>query len=467
MRLYLINPFNPLAGMTKVKENHWNKYRVWKPLGLLILASLTPPEWDITVVDENLGVPKYTKMPRPDLVGITAFTAQAVRAYKIAAKFRSRGIPVVLGGIHASMRLTEALKYVDTVVTGEAEDIWLQVLEDVQQGTLNRVYTGNRVEMDKVPIARHDLLPTGYRFGSIQTTRGCPLNCSFCSVTAFNGKHYRHRPIANVVQEFKLIREKYVLIVDDNIIGTRKDHIVRAKDLFRAIIQANVRKKWVCQGTINMADDEELLRLAAKAGCFGVFIGFESPSVEGLIEIQKQFNIQKDRDLRASVRRIQRHGILVLGSFIMGLDVDKKGIGHQIADTANQYGLDALNVLFLTPLPGTRLLEKMEMEGRIAANAFPEDWKYYTFNFPVAKYRHLSSTEAFSEMEACRRAFYSYPRILHRVLSNLYDMRRPISSLVINLSLSQNTLRFDRKAYLELSLARNQDLKGDVGSKTI
>ena len=381
MRLYLINPFNSLAGMTKVKENHWNKYRVWKPLGLLILASLTPPEWDITVVDENLGVPNYAKMPRPDLVGITAFTAQAVRAYEIAAEFRSRDVPVVLGGIHASMRLTEALKYVDTVVTGEAEDIWLQVLEDVQQGALNRVYTGNRVEMDKVPIARHDLLPAVYRFGSIQTTRGCPLNCSFCSVSVFNGKHYRHRPIANVVQEFKLIREKYVLIVDDNIVGTRKDHIDRTKDLFRAMIQANVRKKWVGQVTINMADDEELLRLAAKAGCFGVFIGFESPNVEGLIEIHKQFNIQKGRNLRASVRRIQRHGILVVGSFIMGLDVDKKGIGHQIVHTANRYGLDALNVLFVTPLPGTRLWEKMEMEGRIAVNAFPEDWKYY-LNLP-------------------------------------------------------------------------------------
>ena len=456
MRLYLINPFNSLAGMTKVKENHWNKYRVWKPLGLLILASLTPPEWDITVVDENLGVPNYTKMPRPDLVGITAFTAQAVRAYEIAAEFRSRDVPVVLGGIHASMRLTEALKYVDTVVTGEAEDIWLQVLEDVQQGALNRVYTGNRVEMDKVPIARHDLLPTVYRFGSIQTTRGCPLNCSFCSVTVFNGRHYRHRPIANVVQEFKLIREKYVLIVDDNIIGTRRDHIDRTKDLFRAMIQANVRKKWVGQVTINMADDEELLRLAAKAGCFGVFIGFESPNVEGLIEIDKQFNIQKGRNLRASVRRIQRHGILVVGSFIMGLDVDKKGIGHQIVHTANQYGLDALNVLFVTPLPGTRLWEKMETEGRIAADAFPEDWKYYTFNFPVARYKHLSSIEVLSEMEDCRRAFYSYPRILGRVLRNPYDMHRSISSLVINLSLSQNTLRFDRKAYLELSLARDQ-----------
>ena len=376
MRLYLINPCNPLVSMIKVKESRWNKYRVWKPLGLLVLAGLTPPDWDITVVDENLGVPDYTVMPRPDLVGITAFTSQAGRAYEVAAEFRTRGAPVVMGGIHATVRLAEVSERVDAVVTGEAESIWAQVLEDARQGTLKRVYTGTRLQMDKVPLARHDLLPNGYRFGSIQTTRGCPLDCSFCSVPAFNGRRYRPRPIESVVQEFKLIREKYVLIVDDNLVGTRKEHIARTKDLFRAMIQANLGKKWVAQATINMADDEELLRLAAKAGCCGVFIGFESPDVEGLAEVGKKFNAQKNRDFKASVRQIQRYGILVVGSFIMGLDVDEPGIGQQIADTANRYGVDMLNVLFLTPLPGTRLWDKMESAGRIAASSFPGEWKY-------------------------------------------------------------------------------------------
>ena len=237
MRLYLINPSNPLVSITKAKENRWYRYIVWKPLGLLVVAALTPPEWGITVIDENLGVPDYATMPRPDLVGITAFTSQAPRAYEVSAEFRSRGVPVVMGGIHATMCLSEALEWVDAVVTGEAESVWAQVLEDARQCTLNRVYTGTHLDMDKVPLARHDLLPTGYRLGSIQTTRGCPLNCSFCSVTAFNGGRFRHRPIENVVQEFKLIREKYVLIVDDNLVGTRKDHIARTKDLFRAMIQ--------------------------------------------------------------------------------------------------------------------------------------------------------------------------------------------------------------------------------------
>jgi radical SAM superfamily enzyme YgiQ (UPF0313 family) len=294
MRLLLINPRNPLVNITK-KNNYWNKYRVWKPLGLLVLAGVTPPEWDITVVDENVGVPDYSQMPRPDLVGVTAFTSQAPRAYEVAAVFRDRGVPVVMGGIQATRRQKEAARRVDVVVTGEAESVWAQVLKDAARGALRPLYAGGQEGMEKTPLPRHDLLPTGYKFGAIQTTRGCPLNCSFCSVSAFNGRAYRRRSIEDVVAEFKLIREKHVLVVDDNLIGTRRDHITRAKDLFRAMIKADLGKKWICQATINMADDEELLRLARRAGCVGVFIGFESPTDEGLVEVHKKYNISGPR----------------------------------------------------------------------------------------------------------------------------------------------------------------------------
>jgi len=390
MRLYLINPSNPLVSIVNVKKSRWNRYRVWKPLSLMVLAGLTPPEWEISIVDENLGAPDYAAMPRPDLVGITAFTSQANRAYEVAAHFRNLGVPVVMGGIHATMCLEEVMERADSVVTGEAEGIWPQVLEDARHGSLNRRYDGGLAEINDVPLARHDLLATGYAFGAIQTTRGCPLNCTFCSVTAFNGARYRQRPIADVVQEFQLIHEKRVLLVDDNLIGTRPEHVARAKDLFRAMEQANLRKEWIAQATINFADDEELLTLAAKVGCCGVFIGFESPTPEGLQEIGKKFNLLKGRDFRASVQRIQRHNILVMGSFIIGLDIDEPGIGKRIAEVASQYGVDNLNVLFLTPLPGTHLWDKMKSQGRIALNAFTEDWKYYTLTFPVARYKHLS-----------------------------------------------------------------------------
>jgi radical SAM superfamily enzyme YgiQ (UPF0313 family) len=446
MRLYLINPSNPLVSITKVRESRWNRYRVWKPLSLMVLASLTPPDWEISIVDENLGETDYTAMSRPDLVGITAFTSQAVRAYEVAAYFRRLGVPVVMGGIHATMCLDEAMLYADAVVTGEAEGVWAEVLEDARHGCLKRRYDGKLAEINDVTPARHDLLSGGYAFGAIQTTRGCPLNCSFCSVTAFNGARYRQRPISDVVQELQSIRENYVLVVDDNLIGIRPDHITRAKNLFRAMAQANLKKKWVAQATINFSDDEELLSLASKAGCRGVFIGFESPTPEGLLEIGKKFSILTDRDFRASVRRIQRHGILVVGSFIIGLDVDKQGIGRHIATVASQYGLDNLNVLFLTPLPGTRQWDQMKSDDRIALKKFPYDWKYYTLTYPVARYKHLSLHDIIEEMTSCDRYFYSIPRIVRRVWSNVWGRRQPLISLVGNYSY-RNNLRVSSKAY--------------------
>jgi radical SAM superfamily enzyme YgiQ (UPF0313 family) len=461
MKLYLINPSNPLVSILKVRESRWNRYRVWKPLSLMVIAGLTPPDWEITIVDENLDAPDYPAMPQPDLVGITAFTSQANRAYEVAAHFRRLGVPVVMGGIHATMCLDEVMEHVDSVVTGEAEGVWPQVLSDARQGCLERRYDGGLAEIKDVPLARHDLLSGDYAFGAIQTTRGCPLNCTFCSVTAFNGTRYRQRPIPDVVREFQAIREKRVLVVDDNLIGTRTEHIARAKDLFRAMAKANLQKEWVGQATINFADDGELLTLAAKAGCRGVFIGFESPAAEGLRELGKKFNLSKGRDIRASVQRIQRYNILVVGSFIIGLDVDEPGIGEQIADTAGRYGMDNLNVLFLTPLPGTRLWDQMKADGRIALNTFPEDWKYYTLTYPVARYKNLSLDAAIREMISSNRIFYSIPRILRRLCGNVWRRRSPLIGLVGNLSYRSN-IRVDCRAYADFTDQRGDRFTGQV-----
>jgi radical SAM superfamily enzyme YgiQ (UPF0313 family) len=461
MRLYLINPSNPLVSIVKVKESRWNRYRVWKPLSLMVLAGMTSPDWKITIVDENLGAPDYRAIPRPELVGITAFTSQASRAYAVAGYFRSLGVPVIMGGIHATMCLDEVMSHVDSVVTGEAEGVWPQVLEDARRGSLKRQYDGGLAEIKDVPLARHDLLPAKYAFGAIQTTRGCPLNCTFCSVTAFNGARYRQRSIPDVVREFQAIREKRVLVVDDNLIGTRTEHIARAKDLFRAMVKADLRKEWVGQATINFADDEELLTLAAKAGCRGVFIGFESPTAEGLQELGKKFNLLKGRDIRASVRRIQRHNIMIVGSFIIGLDVDQSGIGKGIADMASHYGLDNLNALFLTPLPGTRLWDQMKEDDRIPVNAFPEDWKYYTLTYPVARYTNLSLDAVIHEMISCNRNFYSIPRVLWRLCRNVWQNRAPLINLVGNLSYRSN-IQVDCKAYADFKNQRGNCFAGQL-----
>ena len=441
MLLYLINPRNAAIYAHHYRSNRLSRYRVWKPLGLGVVAQLTPPSWTVRIIDENVTSPEYALLPTPDLVGLTAFTAQASRAYELSDQFRRRGVTVAMGGIHATVRVEEALGYVDAVVSGEAESSWGQLLEDWQHGTLKRVYQGPRVEASAIGPARHDLLPAGFAFGSIQTTRGCPLNCSFCSVTTFNGRRFRLRPIPDVVAEFRKIPERRVLIVDDNLCGTAPAHLARTKGLFRAMIEADLRKKWICQATLNIADDEELLDLAARAGCFGVFIGYESVTSEGLSEINKKFNLRSAADIRASVRRLQRRGITVIGSFILGLDADKASAGLQIARAAHAYGLDGLNLLLMTPLPGTPLWEKMEAHGRIVAHSFPDDWQYYTLCMPVAQYMHLSWTDLVEEFMSSLRAFYSRRRIAARCLRRVLHARSGrgvVTSLVVNLLCRQD-----------------------------
>lgn len=430
MRLYLVNPDNPVVSLTKVQWSRLNKYRVWKPLSLLVLASLVPDDWQVEVFDENLGPIDYTQLPRPDVVGVTAFTSQARRAYQVAATFRAMGVPVIMGGVHASMCLEEALAHVDTVVTGEAESVWRQVLDDAKRGLLQRVYRGGQGAMDAIPPARHDIGAGRYYMGSIQTTRGCPLNCSFCSVTAFNGGKFRHRPVADVVAELKLIQEERIAFVDDNLIGTRHDHIAWAKDLFRAMIAAGQTRPWICQATVNFADDEELMTLAARAGCEAVLFGLESVDPEGLVAVHKKFNLHGGRDLAASVRRMQEHGILVLGSFIMGLDTDRPGIGKKIARAARAYGVDMASVLFLTPLPGTQLYREMERDGRIAANRYPDDWQYYTLGYPVARYKHFTWAALVQEMDDFNRSFYSIGAIMRRTLRIAVRSRSLLRGLV-------------------------------------
>lgn len=448
-RLYLINPCNPLVTLVNSKQNRWNRYTVWKPLGLLSLAALTPEDWEIKVFDENVTEQDYAALPAPTLVGITAFTSQADRAYEIAREFRARNVPVVIGGIHATMCAEEAAQWVDSVVLGEGETVWREVLDDTVAGCLKPTYQGTRASMAGTPAARHDLLPEGYKFGSLQTTRGCPLACGFCSVSAFNGRQYRQRPIDEVVEEFKVIPEKYVLIVDDNFIGTSPAHLTRTKDLLRAIIKAGIRKKWIAQATTNLGEDSELLALASRAGCVGVFVGFETTSDEGLKEINKKFNISRQRDTRKSVRRIHRHGITLLGSFIIGLDVDRKGVGKSIARTAKYYGLDIINVVFLTPLPGTRLWEEMSVDNRVILNRSLSDWRYFTLTYPVARYKHLSWRDMLNEKDECLRTFYGTRAIARRVLSCVTERRNPFVTLFSNLSYRVNALRLDRKAYRE------------------
>ncbi|MBF0275263.1 MAG: B12-binding domain-containing radical SAM protein [Nitrospinae bacterium] len=269
----------------------------------------------------------------------------------------------------------------------------------------------------------------------MQTTRGCPLNCSFCSVTAYNGARYRKRPIEQVIEEFKRIPNKHLLIVDDNFIGTRPEHIERAKTLLRAMIQANLGKKWVAQTTINCGDDEEFLELAQKAGCIGFLIGFESNSKEGLVELNKKFSIRSSDKMVATIDRIHKYGISIAGSFIIGLDSDSPGIGRNVSEEAKQLGIDVIVMMLLTPLPGTKVYKKLDEENRLPLKSYPKDWEYYTLKFPVVHFEKFSSIDIMSEMEQAYKSFFSLPSTMYRsFVKDIGNGNKPLFKLLANLS---------------------------------
>lgn len=369
-KLLLINPVNSRRAGLAI-----NKNSRFPPLGLGIVATLTPPGWDVEIIDENFEPFQYREA---DLVGISAFTAAVNRAYEIATIYRDKGIPTVLGGIHASMCTDEALQHVDSVVTGEAENIWAKVIADFKAGKLQQVYHGELAELREMPKPRHDLFHKGYRFGSIQTARGCPMDCEFCSVTVFNGHRYRQRPVDEVLDELESIPQNMVFFVDDNIIGYGKQAEERALSLFKGIIDRGIKKQWFCQASMNFADNEDVLKYAAKSGCRIVFLGVESESADSLQEVNKKLNLKIAADNYERVfRRINKAGIAVLGAFIYGMDNDNPEALQHRTDYILSSSIDVMQTTFLTPLPGTRVFDKLKNEGRLLYHDFPTDWDRY------------------------------------------------------------------------------------------
>jgi len=369
-KLILINPLNPERSGFAIDRS--SRY---PPLGLAIVAALTPKDWYIRIIDENFQQFRYREA---DLVAITSFTSTAPRAYEIASVYREKGIPTILGGIHASMMPEEALKYVDTIVTGEAESAWPRLIEDFLAGKLQQRYTGELLDLKHQPLPRHDLFHPAYIFSSVQTSRGCPFNCDFCTVTAFNGSHFRERPIDDVIEEMEMIPNQNLFLVDDNICGYGKRSRERAITLFKEMISRNLQKRWFSQASLNFGDDDELLHYAAKSGCRLIAIGIEVETEAGLSEFNKQLNLTKGvENFEKIFRKIQKHGISVLGNFIFGLDSDKpEDLKHRMRYILKSR-IDAAQISILTPMPGTQVYNKMAREKRLGFKNFPDDWKYY------------------------------------------------------------------------------------------
>lgn len=414
--LLLINPAN-----THRKGFLLRNESKQAPLALGILAALTPEDWKVIIIDENFKRFKYRDA---DLVGITSFTSTAARAYEIASFYREKGTPVVLGGIHVSAMPDEAQRFADAVVIGEAETSWPQLLKDFDNNTLQKRYESGFVDMTGLPVPRHDLFHPGYYFASIQTSRGCPHQCDFCSVPAFNGHKYRMRPINRVIEEIKSVKNTLLYFVDDNIIGYGTQAEVHAKELFEEMIRQNLKKEWFAQASLDIAQKPDLLKLAAKAGCRMLLIGIEAESEAALTDTNKKLNLKiGTQQYAGAFKEIHRHGIAVLGAFIYGMDSDNIASLKARTQYIKKSSIDVAQVSVMTPLPGTRLFNRLKSENRLKAIYYPDNWKYYHFSDVVFEPKQMSSKVLADELDAAYMKIFNKNTLRKKFLRTLWNTR--------------------------------------------
>ncbi|MBI5183265.1 MAG: B12-binding domain-containing radical SAM protein [Nitrospinae bacterium] len=414
MRLLLISPSEQdiyMKHSAKEARSFW-----FARLSLTMIAALTPPDVDVSIVDENLDDIDFED--NVDLVGITVMTAHAPRAYEISTRFRARGIKVVLGGIHPSVMSEEAIQHADAVVIGEAEDVWASLIEDFKRGGMKRFYKSSKPsDLVDLPIPRRYLLnKDAYNISStVQTTRGCPFSCDFCSVTEFFGKRYRQRPIDEVIHEIEGIDDNFIAFVDDNIIGKP----MYAKELFRRL--APLKFKWGGQASITMTHDLELMRLARESGCVGMYVGLESLSIESLAGVGKTFN-NVDR-YEEVIKRFHDNGIMVIASIIFGFDSDNEGIFEKTVRFLEKNKVEMATFYILTPLPGTVWANRLKSENRIISY----DWSKYNGGHVLFKpklmsletlsegyrwaYHHFYSIHTFSDKKAVAPPWQDTPKV--------------------------------------------------------
>jgi len=422
--------------------------RSWQmePLPAAHLAGLTPAAVAITFFDDRMEPIDYDRPT--DLVAITVETYTAKRSYQIASEYRRRGVPVVMGGFHATLVTDECLEHAEAVVVGEAEDLWATVLADFRAGKLQRVYrsTGrpdiSTAMPDRRIFAGKDYLPVGL----IEAGRGCPLRCDFCAIqSAFHGTR-SHRAVATIVKEIQGIQKKTKLIffVDDNIGADLR----WARSLFEALIPLKIR--WVSQATVNMVRDPELLALMKQSGCAGVLIGFESLQPENLAQMNKGFNPSR-AEAEEAIRRLHQAGIALYATFVFGYDHDTRESFRDTIDFAirNKIFMIALN--HCPPFPGTPLYARLEAEGKLL---YPKWWLAEEYKYGQVPYRTALPPEVIQqECVAARKVFYGPRSILRRL---------PTRSVFQDLTMLRSYLFINALLRVEASQRENYPL-GDLG----
>ena len=380
-------------------------------LAIPTLVSLTPDRHEVRVFDENIEDIDYD-WPA-DLVGISVRTMFAKRAYTISDAYREKGVRTVLGGIHPSMCPDEALEHCDSIVVGEAEEIWPTLVRDAEDGRLKRTYTADGyVDLKAYSVPRRSAVSIEKYFSHIiQTTRGCPFHCEFCSVYAFNGQKIRSKTVDQVIDEIHDIKQgraKYktkqaIFFADDNIIANKSF----ARELFLALKGHNIN--WMCQAPISISREPELLELMRDSGCGAIFIGIESTSKKNLSSMNKGVNQQYD--FVEAVAKIQSYGMLVHASFIVGYDFDTDETLDELTDFVEESHLLMPLINIVTPFPGTELFERLETENRI----LHKDWSRYDTRHVVFVPSSMSPEELLAGYRRVVQAIYSFESILKKL----------------------------------------------------
>ncbi|MBE0616343.1 MAG: B12-binding domain-containing radical SAM protein [Proteobacteria bacterium] len=336
-------------------------------VNLPLLAALTPPGHTMTIIEEAFAPDDMDQ--DVDLVGITVLTEFALRAYRIAEAYRQKGVKVVMGGIHPTVLPDEALLHADAVVVGEAEGVWAQLVADADAGQLQRIYRADEMtDLRGLAKPRRDLLPRAKYQGGIpvpigvETSRGCPYDCEFCCIGQTLGNQYRVRSTQEVIAEIQAMDSPHLFFVDDAL-GLNRN---AAKELFTQMIP--LRRRWLAQGTVSLAEDLELLRLMKRSGCLGLLVGFESVQKGTQNQVRKINNLKID--FYEAMRRFHGEGFGILGSFVFGFDYENKDVFEQTFEFIMQSHMDVVQLRILTPYPGTRLYRRLLEEDRL----FAPDW---------------------------------------------------------------------------------------------